>query len=454
MVFSPLTVAEFRARVLREGAEAVARDLRDRADAARAAHVFTAFDEAAFARIGDRSQGGALAGVPIAIKDNIDVLPFPTTGASPALRGNMPRADAPLVTRLRTAGAVIVGKTSLHELAFGITNNNAHFGALSNPFDVKRVPGGSSGGSALALAYGAVPLAVGSDTGGSVRIPAAFCNLVGLRPTTGRYPGEGVLNLSPTRDTIGPMATTVQDVAALDQVITGEGTYVLDGRPLRIGVLSTAKRGWSRTADAAMDKVLERLREAGFELVSVDFSEADQLHHRIDGVIAFHEILQVWTAFTRDRLGLTIEQFAAKVASPDVRDGFAFMAGMAADLAREYPEAINVARPRLQKLYETMFATDRVDVLISSAVAVPPPLIGEDAVTTVDGKELPTFPTVIRNASPASVAGIPSLALPGGFDAVGLPFGVLLECGPRQDRRLLAIGEAVQAALAPLRTAK
>jgi mandelamide amidase len=234
MTFNPITVAEFRARVVHEGAEAVARDLRSRAGAARNDHAFTLIDEMAFAKIGDRSSGGALAGVPIAVKDNIDVLPFPTTGASPALLDHMPRVDAPVVTRLRTAGAVIIGKTSLHELAFGITSNNAHFGAMPNPFDATRVPGGSSGGSALVLARGVVPLALGSDTGGSARIPAAFCNVVGLRPTTGRYPGEGVLNLSPTRDTIGPMATTIQDVAALDAVISGETAHVLDGRPLRL----------------------------------------------------------------------------------------------------------------------------------------------------------------------------------------------------------------------------
>jgi mandelamide amidase len=194
-----------------------------------------------------------------------------------------------------------------------------------------------------------------------------------------------------------------------------------------------------------------RLRDSGFDMVSVDFTEADQLHHRIDGVIAFHEILQVWMAFTRDRLGLTLDQFAQRVASPDVRAGLADMAHMAPDLAREYPEAINVARPRLQQLYEALFATHRVDALITATVPVPPPLIGEDATMMVDGMVLPTFPTVIRNASPASVAGIPSLSLPGGFDVHGLPVGVMLECRARQDRRLLAIGETVQAALAPLR---
>lgn len=452
MTFNPITVPEFRARIAQEGAAAVARDLRDRAELAKEEdHAFIAIDKTAFAKIGDKSSGGALAGVPIAVKDNIDALPLPTTGASPALLDNQPRADAPVVTRLRTAGAVIIGKTSLHELAFGITSNNAHFGAIPNPFDRKRVAGGSSGGSAVVLARGVVPMALGSDTGGSSRIPAAFCNVVGLRPTMGRYPGEGVLNLSPTRDTIGPMATTVQDVAALDAVITGEGAYILDERPIRLGVLSNARSGLSKATDAAVDRALAQLREAGFDLVSIDFTEVDQLHHRIDGVIAFHEILQVWTHFTRDRLGLTLDEFAARVASPDVREAFAQIKHLAPDLEREYPEAVNTSRPRFQQLYDKLFGAHRVDALITATVPVPPPLIGEDTTMTVDGVVLPTFPTVIRNASPASVAGIPSLSVPGGFDANGMPVGLLLECKARQDRRLLAIGETVQAALAPLR---
>ena len=410
-------------------------------------NAFTVVDDAAFARIGDDIAAGPLAGIPIAVKDNIDALPFPTTGASPAFLEYRPVADATVVTRLRAAGAVVIGKTNLHELAFGITSNNAHFGAIPNPFDVRRVSGGSSGGTGLVLARGIVPVALGSDTGGSARIPAAFCNVIGLRPTTGRYPGDGVLNLTRTRDTIGVMATCVDDVAAVDAVITGEGPAALEARPIRLGVLSNAQPGLSQATDAAIGAAFATLQKVGFELVPVDFTEAERITNQIDAVIALCEIWQIWTALAREKFGESLEQFAARIASPDVRNMFAELDRMAPDLGKNYLDAMNHARPALQREYQQAVVGNGVDALITATVPVPPPRIGEDREMTVDGVPLPTFPTVIRNTSPASIAGVPSLALPAGFDVNGLPVGVMLEGLAGQDRRLLAIGARVAAAV-------
>ena len=451
MTYAPLTVAEYRARIARDGAGKVARELRARADEAKTANAFTVIDDWAFGRIGDTMKGGALAGVPVAVKDNIDVLPFPTTGSCPALLDNMPPGDAPVVATLRKAGAVIVGKTGLHELAFGITSNNGHFGAMPNPFDPKRVPGGSSGGTGVVLALGVVPLALGSDTGGSVRVPASFCGIAGLRPTTGRYSKEGTLPVAPSRDTIGPMAATVGDVAMLDAVITGEGAAALERRPIRLGVLSNAMPGLSKATDAATERAFAALRDAGFELKSLDFSEAEQINQRIDFILALHEIRATWTALARDRFGTTLDEFAKRIASPDVRQSFANLTLKAAEIDREHPYAIGTGQPRIKAIYADLFGNHGVDALVTSTVPVPPPLIGDDATMVVDGATLPTFPTVVRNTTTATLVGVPSLAVPAGLDANGLPVSVMLEMRAGEDRKLLAIGEAVEAALAPLR---
>ena len=176
------------------------------------------------ARDADRTRGaapaGPLHGLPVVIKDNIDVAGLPTTAGTPALRANRPRASAPVAEALFRAGALLLGKTNMHELADGITSNNAAFGAVRNPYAPTMIPGGSSGGTAAAVAARMCPAGLGTDTGGSVRIPAALCGIVGLRPSAGRYPGAGIVPISHTRDTAGPIARGVADVALIDSVIT------------------------------------------------------------------------------------------------------------------------------------------------------------------------------------------------------------------------------------------
>ena len=181
---------------------------------------------------------GPLHGVPLALKDNIDTAELPTSGGTPGLKGQRPKRNAVIVDALLGAGAIVLGKCNLHELAYGITNNNAAFGPARNPYAPDRIPGASSGGTAIAVAARLAPGGIGSDTGGSVRIPAALCGIVGLRPTTGRWSQAGIIPISHTRDTAGPMTRSVADCALLDGVVTGAPTEVapasLNG--LRVGV--------------------------------------------------------------------------------------------------------------------------------------------------------------------------------------------------------------------------
>src|ERR1700738_1736914 len=176
-----------------------------------------------------RTDRGLLHGIPLSLKDNICTAGIRTTAGSKILRDYFPERDAPVVTRLKQAGAVLLGKTNMHEFAYGVTNNNPHYGAARNPWDMKRIPGGSSGGSAAAVAAGLCFGSVGTDTGGSIRIPAALCGIVGLKPGLGRVDVRGVIPLSVTHDCVGPLARTVAGAAVLFRAIAGDGTGKKEG---------------------------------------------------------------------------------------------------------------------------------------------------------------------------------------------------------------------------------
>lgn len=204
-------------------------------DAEGALEQAAAADEAV--RAGDPL--GRLHGVPIVIKDNMDVAGLPTTAGTPGMLKVVPGKDAAIVTLLRKEGAVILGKSNLHELGFGITCDNAYFGPVRNPHNREYITGGSSGGNAAALADYLTPLAIGSDTGGSIRIPASLCGVFGYRPSVGRYPMQGFIPMAPTKDVVGPMARTAADLVLVDAIVNGydpETVTPLDLHGLRLGV--------------------------------------------------------------------------------------------------------------------------------------------------------------------------------------------------------------------------
>jgi len=216
---------------------------------------------------------GPLHGAPIVLKDNMDTAAMPTTGGTPALKDHRPSANAPIAQALIDAGAIVFGKANLHELAQGITNNNRAFGPARNPYDPDKIPGGSSGGCAVAVSARLAPAAMGTDTGGSVRIPAALCGIVGFRPTMGRYPQQGVIPISHTRDTAGPMTRSVADAVLLDRVITGSMQEILPARlrGLRLGVpRAHFYENIDPAVNDAMDSALRRFRDYGIDLIEAD----------------------------------------------------------------------------------------------------------------------------------------------------------------------------------------
>ena len=408
-------------------------------------------DLGAFLAVADRADvgDGPLSGVPVAVKDNLDTLDFPTTGGTPALAASRPGRDHHAVARLREAGASVIGKTNLHELALGITSNNAFFGPVRHPDDTSRSAGGSSGGSAVAVATGVVPFALGTDTGGSVRVPASFCGIVGWRPTVGRWGSGRGVPISHTRDTAGVLATTVADAALVDEIVTGEPQALPEARRLRLGI---PRPGFYDDLDPAtadvMRRALDRLADGGVELVETAVADAHELDAECGFPIVFHEIARDLPDYLASLPGperdLTFADVLERVASPDVRGALELAASGAVDEAA-YRQALDT-RACLRGAYAAALQhpAGPLDALVYPTVPLVAPPLGDDATTELNGRQVPTFLTVIRNTGPGSTAGMPAVSLPAGATGAGLPVGPSLEAVPGGDRRLLAAARVVE----------
>jgi mandelamide amidase len=397
-----------------------------------------------------KSFAGPLHGVPIVLKDNIHVAGLPNTAGTPGLKGFVPTRNAPVAEKLIRAGAIVLGKTNMHELAFGITSNNAAFGPARNAYDAARIAGGSSGGTGNAIAARMVAAGLGSDTGGSVRIPAALNGIAGLRPTLGRYSQEGITPIAHTRDTAGPMAREVADLVLLDTIVTGSRDRVAAAplAGLRIGVdRAVFFRNLDTEVEQMTNAALERLRQAGAEIVEVDMAGLVDLNAKVSFPVALYEANVDLTAYLkRYRIPLDLAGLAAQIASPDVKGLFASAIVPGAKDAvpqKAYLDAL-AARPALQQLYAETFRKHRIVALAFPTTPLPAAPIGDDEKTKLNGADVPTFPTFIQNTDPGSNAGLPGLSVPIGRTSAGLPVGLELDGPAKSDRRLLGIGLAVE----------
>jgi indoleacetamide hydrolase len=372
----------------------------------------------------------------------------------------VPRTHAPTVQKIVDAGAVILGKTNMHELAFGISGyNEAFFTAqpigVRNPYDHTRIAGGSSSGTGAAIGARLAPGGLGSDTGGSVRIPAALTGGAGLRPTLGRYSQDGVTPIAHSRDTVGPMARTVADVALLDAVITGSTM----GAPasLRGVKLGTYRAYFFADLDAdtkaATDAALDKLRAAGATIVDVDMPDLRKLNDAASFPVALYEAYDDLKAYlARYQTGKTVEQVAQQIASKDVKATYDTLvvprklpaANGTVDAAPVYAAAMREARPALLQHFVDTFTRNGIDALVAPTTPHVAVAQGPQA------SSVETFLLFIRNTDPCSNAGIPGLTIPAGLGpTTRLPVGLSLD-GPRgSDTRLLALGMAIEKILGP-----
>ncbi len=444
-------------------AETYAQALLERCEAGKALNAFITIEPEhvlSDARAADqwRATGkplGPLHGLPIPIKDIFNTRDYPTTAGTPALRHFRPAEDAPLVTQLRAAGALILGKTNLHELSYGWTSNNHAYGAVHNPYDPTRVPGGSSGGSAAAVAARMAPLGIAADTEGSIRVPAAVCGLVGFRPTTGRYATSAAAPISALFDQVGPVTRSMGDVVLFDTVIAPDATpfNVPDLRTLR---LATCRDYYFEGLDPEVARLAEsalaKLRAAGVQIVETDLPGVSELIAQVTDQVQEHDIRTGLTDYlARYRTGVTFDRLVAE-ASDDIRKAFAeyvLPGGPKFTSDAEYDHAVRVLLPRLRALYADAFARTGASAFVFPATMVTAPRIGDETTLSVGGRPLAFDVAMSRNIAPGSTVGMPGLVLPAGLAADGLPVAIELDGPVGTDRSLLGIGSAIERVLGP-----
>ena len=386
----------------------------------------------------------------IAVKDSIETKDFPTTGGTPSLSNYHGNRDATVIDRLRNTGIKIAGKANLHELCFGTTCNNAHTGAIQNPHNPKHIPGGSSGGVAVAIAAGQVRAGVGTDTGGSSRIPAAFCGIYGFRPTTGRYPSMGLIPISYTRDTAGPMANNLDDICYMDSIITNQKDIDTEVQAppinsIRLGVPDEQSLGiMDDDVKTLYQNTLDKLSNAGVTLISISLSEIQSYEQQIAFPVVMYDLINDLSSWlSHNQCDITLEQLAKQIASSDVTAAFQFAMGDDAITQDLYDTCIQHTTPSMQVAYQKIIDDNQLHAIISPTVPILPPKRGEDETITVNGKTLPTFPTTIRNTNIASCLGVPSISMPMGFGRDNLPAGVMLDGLKNQDRELLVTAQMI-----------
>lgn len=398
---------------------------------------------------------GPMHGLPVPVKDSINTADLPTTAGTAALRDFRPAIDATIVARLRDAGAIVLGKTNLHELSLGWTSSNMAYGPVRNPWDRTRIPGGSSGGSAAAVAAGMAPIGLAEDTQGSIRVPAALCGIAGFRPTTGRYPSDGCAPISSLFDQIGPVARHVADLVLFDAVMT------CDAAPLPVVPLAGLRLGIARNfyfagvapaVAAVVERVLVRLTGAGVTIIDADIPGLGTLIDAITLPVQVHDVVPSLTAWLAvSGAGVSFDAMVAAV-SPDVQQmlrRFALPGAPDAISDDAYRAARDVHRPALRALLAAWFADHRVDAMLLPATMVTATPIGASDRVRIDNTDVAFATAVGRNIAPGSTAGLPGLVLPAGL-ADGLPVAIELDGPEGTDRQLLGIGLAVEALLGRL----
>jgi len=392
---------------------------------------------------------GPLHGIPVALKDNIDTAGIRTTAASELFKDRVPSEDAEVVRRLKKAGAIILGKTNLHEFALGGSSSVSYFGPVHNPWALDRIPGGSSGGSAAATAAGLCLGSLGTDTAGSIRGPASFCGIVGLKPTYGRVSNRGVVPDSWTLDHVGPICRNVEDTALILGVIAGYDeldpatvdtpvpdytrAFRIQASKLRLGVPKTPffenlDPETAKAVEAAIDVFREITASVGDASLVSGSVPLDEIFSRVIGVESYTYHSQ-WFTDSPEKYQAATRQ---RLMSPPSAHGLTQNPGeVKATVYMQARRQLDLLRKQVNKVFAD------VDLLITPTVPGPPVVIVPGADPTAGN---------IRNTSPFDVLGLPALSVPCGFTTSGLPIGVQIVGAPFAESAVLALAHAYEQA--------
>jgi len=369
---------------------------------------------------------GPFHGIPIALKDLFYTRGVRTTAGSLIYQDFVPEYDATVVERLYEAGAISIGKTNLHEIAFGITSKNPHYGFVLNPLDPKRLAGGSSGGSAALVGGKFLPMALGTDTGGSIRVPASFCGIAGLKPTYELVSRHGVLPLAFSLDHVGPLGSCVEDCAlALNAMVGGEDYNVPAAANLK--GLRVGRCFFGRVSDdvrAAVDHALEQLRQLEAEVLNMPMPDVAEMNATAR-VIQLAETAAIYVNHT-DRA-----QFG--------EDVWALIEQGRMIMGHEYVNAQRL-RTLFRREFDKLWKT--VDVLVGPTTPMTAPLLDQTSVT-IEGQEENVRMAATRTVRSINLLGEPALSIPCGMGSEGMPIGLQLIAAPFAEKMLIKVGKSL-----------
>jgi len=458
-----LTEAAKRIRTGEFTSEAYAAALLQRARGAADLNSFITIDENAVLEAANQADNARAAGatapllgVPLGVKDSYLTAGLPTSLGLASLARFTPREDADAVRAIKRAGAIVFGKNNLVEMSYGLTGHNERYGQVKNPYALDHVTGGSSSGSAAAVAAGIVPASLGGDTVGSIRVPASFCGVVGFKPTTGRWPRGGVAPISHTLDTTGAFARSVEDCILLDQVVTGEaGEQISGNRDDLKGVrLAFAPRQFLDLVDpdveARFREAVRWLREAGAELVEIDLGEDfNGLVRTATWGIFAHETMGAISEFLRlHHIPITFEAIYEGL-KPQLRQAWGDIvipggAGITSD--EDYRRALDVSRPEIRRRLEKTFVAGGASAILQPTTPCTAPPIAEQATVHISGQEV-SYLALANHTVSASSVGLPGISLPAGMSKTGLPISLELDGPLNFDTRLLDLARKIERVL-------
>ncbi len=400
---------------------------------------------------------GALAGLPLLIKDNIDTVGFPSSAATPALKANLPTKNAPVIDRLLAEGAIVLAKANMAELALSATSSESVFGSVHNPYNPSRFAGGSSGGTAAGIAARLAPAGLGTDTAGSGRIPAAFCGVVGFRPTTQPkrvYPQGGIVPLALLLDTVAPMARTVQDVALLHAVLAAESAAPpLPLAGVRLGI---ARRFlWDDLEPEVArvtDEAIARLSDAGVVFVEVDLAEIPEASWSLQRNMMLAGMKQDLAGYLRTSgSSLSAAEVLAGIQAPAIAALFKSVDALPMT-AEQVQQLTDVQAPALRRRFEGVLQDKGLAAIVFPGEAISAQTIklpSDPSPWIVNGKAVGQQ-MLSRNTRMAAALGLPALTLPSGLTADGLPVSLEFNAAGGQDAQLLGLAQTVESVLGRL----